>query len=93
MCLLRVSKYVCAFDKLVEVSPDLYTLKKWLCYLICFKQYVVAKARGLTFKKPMLNADVLEDALTDIIKYVQSLCFGAAVPILKRDSVDASTLS
>ena len=69
--------------------PDLYTLKKRLCYLICFKQYVVAKARGLTFKKPMLNADMLEDALTDIIKYVQSRCFGAAVQILKRDSADA----
>ena len=44
--------------------------------LICFKQYVVAKARGLTFKKPMLNANVLEDALTDIIKYVQSVLRG-----------------
>ena len=64
-------------------------MKKRLCYLLCFKQYVVAKARGLTFKKPMLNADMLEDALTDIIKYVQSRCFGAAVQMLKRDSADA----
>ena len=87
--LLVDSKSVCALDKLIEVSPNLYTLKKRLCYLICFKQYVVAKARGLTFKKPMLNADMLEDALTDIIKYVQSRCFGAAVQILKRDSADA----
>ena len=86
--LLVDSKNVCALDKLIEVSPDLYTLKKRLSYLICFKQYVVAKARGLTFKKPMLNADMLEDALTDIIKYVQSRCFGA-VQILKRDSADA----
>ena len=37
----------------------------------------------------MLNADMLEDALTDIIKYVQSQCFEDAVQILKRDSADA----
>ena len=37
----------------------------------------------------MLNADMLENALTDIIKYVQSRCFGAAVQTLKRDSADA----
>ena len=87
--LLVDSKNVCALGKLIKVSADLYTLKKRLCYLIGFKQYVVAKVRGLTFKKPMLNADMLEDALTDIIKYVQSQCFEAAVQILKRDSADA----
>ena len=87
--LLVDSKNVCALEKLSEVLPDLYTLKKRLCYLICFEQYVVAQARGLTFKKPMLNTDMLEDALTDTIKYVQSRCFGAAVQMLKRDSADA----
>ena len=48
----------------------------------------LVETRGLTFIKPMLNADMLEDALTDIITYVQSRCFGAAVRILKRDSAD-----
>ena len=98
MCLLRKlnvdetllvdCKNVCALDKLIEVSPDLHTLKKRLCHLICFKQYVVAKAKGLTLKKPMLNSHMREDALVDILKYVQSQCFEAAVQTLKRDSLD-----
>ena len=61
--------------------------------LVTQESKALFETRGLTFKKPMLNADMLEDALTDIIKYVRSLCFGAAVQIPKRDSADALTLS
>ena len=44
------SKKVCALHKLIEVSPNLYTLKKRLCRVVCFAQHFVAKAMGLTFK-------------------------------------------
>ena len=30
-------------DRLIEMSADLYTLKKRLTYLIAFKQYIIAK--------------------------------------------------
>ena len=63
-------------DKLIEVSADLYTLKKRLTYLIAFKQYVIAKVKHKEFYRPPLTADVFEKSFVDIIWYVQNSCFG-----------------
>ena len=32
-------------DRLIEISPDLYVLKKCAAYLVAFEQFLVAKAK------------------------------------------------
>ena len=76
-------------DCLIEISPDLYTLKKRTAYLIAFKKFLVAKHKRKEFIKPLLNAAKLEEALLDLIKYVQHKRFGTAVELLKVNSADA----
>ena len=43
----------------------------------------------LTFSKPTINANVLDCALSDAVRHVQSRRFGPAVEMLKTDSSDA----
>ena len=76
-------------DKLIEVSADLYTLKKRLTYLIAFKQYVIAKVKHKEFCRPPLTADVFEKSFVDVIWYVQNSCFGVVIELLKQKSSDA----
>ena len=76
-------------DRLIEVSADLYTLKKRLTYLIAFKQYVIAKVKHKEFCRPPLTADVFEKSFVDIIWYVQNSCFGVVIELLKLKSSDA----
>ena len=42
-------------EKLIEVTPTLYDLKKRCAYLVAFTEFVVAKAKGNTFRKPLLT--------------------------------------
>ena len=77
-------------DPLIEISPDLYVLKKRAAYLVAFKQFLVAKAKKIkSFVKPNLNAHILDKAFMDIVNYVQYNRFGAAVDLLKKESPDA----
>ena len=77
-------------DQLINTSPDLYALKKRWSYLLAFKTYFVeVKVKRGTFCRPELNAEFLEDALLNVIRYVQYRSFGAAVELLKKDSPDA----
>ena len=65
----------------------LYDLKKRCAYLVAFTEFVVAKAKGNTFTKPILDATYLDNAFVKIVKYVQSRSFGAAVESLKKKSL------
>ena len=56
-----------ALDKLIKASPSLYTLKKRLAYLAAFSELVVAKAKGVAFQKPILNACYLDKAFVNIV--------------------------
>ena len=49
----------------------------------------MAKHKRKEFIKPLLNATKLEEALLDLIKYVQHKRFGTAVEFLKVNSADA----
>ena len=71
-------------DQIIITASDLYTLKKRLAYLVAFAEYVTAKFRGTTFKKPDLNADFLDRALIKAVKYVQSQNFRAAIDVLSK---------
>ena len=75
-------------DQIIITASDLYTLKKRLAYLVAIAEYVIAKFRGTTFKKPNLNADFLDHALIKAIKFVQSQNFGAAIDVLTKESPD-----
>ena len=77
-----------ALERLIEASPSLYTLKKRCAYLAAFSEFVVAKAKGVAFKKPDLNACYLDKAFVNIVKYVQSRRFGAAIELLSKVSPD-----
>ena len=77
-----------ALDRLIEASPSLYTLKKRCAYLAAFSEFVVAKAKGVAFQKPVLNASYLDKAFVNIVKYVQSQRFGAAIKLLSKESPD-----
>ena len=57
--------------------------------MIAFKKFLVAKHKRKEFIKPLLNAAKLEEALLDLIKYVQHKRFGTAVELLKVNSADA----
>ena len=70
-----------ALDWLIEASLSLYTLKKHCAYLAAFSEFVVAKAKGLAFQKPVLNACYLDKAFVKIFKYVQSQRFGSAIEL------------
>ena len=75
-------------QNLIETAPNLYTLSKRAAYLVAFKQFNLAKARKAAFCRPKLDAKYLDDALLDVVKYVQSNYFGAAVDCLKNNSPD-----
>ena len=77
-----------ALDRLIEASPSLYTLKKRCSYLAAFSEFVVAKAKGVAFQKPVLNASYLDKAFVNIVKYVQFQRFGAAFKLLSKESPD-----
>ena len=77
-----------ALDRLIEASPSLYTLKKRSAYPAAFSEFVVAKAEEVAFQKPVLNARWLDKAFVNIVKYVQSQRFGAAVKLLSKESPD-----
>ena len=75
-------------DRLTKASPSLYTLKKSCAYLAAFSEFVVTKAKGVAFQKPVLNAGYLDKAFVNIVKYVQSQRFGAAIELLSNESSD-----
>ena len=58
-------------DRLVEISPDLYVLKKRAAYLVVFKQFLVAKVKNISLVEPNLNAHTLNKAFMDVVNYVQ----------------------
>ena len=76
-----------ALDRLIEAS-SLYALKKRCAYLAAFSEFVVAKAKGVAFQKPALNASYLDKAFVNIVKYVQFQWFGAAIKLLSEESPD-----
>ena len=49
----------------------------------------MAKFKRVPLPMPKLDGQFLEDALVDVIKYVQRSCFGVAVEFLKSKSPDA----
>ena len=59
-----------ALDRLIEAFLSLYTLKKRCAYLAAISEFVVAKAKGVAFQKPVLNAGYLDKAFVNIVKYV-----------------------
>ena len=58
-------------DRLIEISPDLYVLKKRAAYLVAFKQLLAAKAKKKSFVKQILNAHTLNEVFMDLVNYVQ----------------------
>ena len=77
-----------SFKRLTESCPDLYSLKKRAAYLTAFKEFVVAKAKKVAFKRPVVDASYLDTAFLNMVNYVQKECFGAAVDQLKHSSPD-----
>ena len=72
----------------IEAAPNLYTLSKRAAYLVAFKQFILVKARKAAFCRPKLDAKYLDNALLDVVKYVQSNYFDAAVNCLNNNSPD-----
>ena len=79
-------------DRIIESAPDLYTLKKRVAYLIAFKQYIVAKSQKCNLCKPKLDADYLDNAFMEVVKFVQKTHFGTAIKLLQEKSSDAYDL-
>ena len=57
-------------------------------YLLAFTEYFVAKARKVSYKRPVFKAAFFDRALLKAVKFAQSRCFGAAVYLLSRKSRD-----
>ena len=74
--------------KLMQTSFDLYTVKKRIAYLLAFVDFLKAKTKRQTFKKPEMNAAFLDRAFMQAIKYVQRQCFGPALELLQNNSPD-----
>ena len=79
-------------DRIIENAPYLYTLKKRVAYLIAFKQYIVAKSQKRNLCKPKLDANYLDNAFMDVVKFVQKTHFGTAIKLLQEKSSDAYDL-
>ena len=75
-----------SLNSVIETAPDLYGLTKRIAYLIVFKQFIMAKFKRIPLSRPKLDAQFLDKALVDVIKYVQRSCFGVAVEFLKSKS-------
>ena len=74
-----------SIHNLIKSAPDLYTLlKKRFANLNAFKQFLIAKSKGIPFQRPELNTSYFIDA----VKYVQFRSFGAAITLLKEGSPD-----
>ena len=78
-----------SLNSVIETAPDLYALTKRIAYLIVFKQFIMAKFNRVLLSRPKLDAQFLDNALVDVIKYVQRSRFGIAVEFLKSKSPDA----
>ena len=89
--LLSLKSNIC-LDRMIESAPDLYTLKKRVTYLIAFKQYIVAKSRKRNLCKPKLDADYLDNAFMEVVKFVQRTHFGTAIKLLQEKSLDVYDL-
>ena len=89
--LLSLKSDAC-LDRIIESAPDLYTLKKRVAYLITFKQYIVAKSQKRNLCKPKLDADYLDNAFMEVVKFVQKTHFGTAIKLLQEKSSDAYDL-
>ena len=72
--------------KLMQTSVDLYTLKNRIAYLLAVVDFLKAKTKRQTFKKPELKATFLDRVFLQAIKYVQKQCFGPALVTLRSDS-------
>ena len=77
---------------MIENAPNLYALKKRVACLIALKQYIVAKLQERNLCKPKLNADYLDNAFMDVVKFVQRTHFGVAIKLLQEKSSDAYDL-
>ena len=71
-------------DRLIEISPNLYVLKKRATYLAAFRRFLAAKAKNISFVKPILNTHTLDKVFMDVVNYVQYNRFGTAVNLLKK---------
>ena len=60
-----------------------------MAYFVAVKQYLWAKLKKIAFFVPVLDANKLDEAFIDIIKYVRQNRFGAAVGLLQKESPDA----
>ena len=70
-----------SLDNVIKSAPDLYTLKKRFAYLNAFKQFLMAKSKGIPFQRPELNTSYLDRGFMDAVKYVQFQSFGAAITL------------
>ena len=70
---LKISKNNDGFiHNLIKSAPDLYTLlKKRFANLNAFKQFLIAKSKGIPFQRPKLNTAYLDRGFIDAVKYVQ----------------------
>ena len=75
-------------EKLIKTAPDLYSVKKRFAYLLAFIEFIIAKCRGIQFKRPKLTALYLDQALKYAVKYVQFRSFGAAIKLLRKSTPD-----
>ena len=56
--------------------------------MTAFKKFIIAKAKKVAFKRPVVDAFYLNTAFLNMVNYVQKVCFGAAVDQLKHSSRD-----
>ena len=80
--------HIDALDRLIETSPDLYTLKKRFGYLLAFMEFFVARSKRLSFCKPDMNATFLDRGFVKAIAYVQKRHFGDVIEPLREGSPD-----
>ena len=77
-----------ALDRLIETSPDLYTVKKRFGCLLAFVKFFVARSKGLSFCKPNTNATFLDRGFVKAIACVQKRHFGDVIEPLREGSPD-----
>ena len=78
-----------ALDKLIQAATNLYTPKKRCAYLTAFVEFMTAEKLNMPFQKPCLDSSYLDKTFINIVKFVQSRCFGGAAELLSQEPPDA----
>ena len=76
-------------EQLIESAPSLYMLKKRASYLLAFVEYIKCKVQKRKFVPPKLNMLYFEEALDQIVVFVQKCVYGKFIDRMREKTPES----